>query len=95
MSSARYLALNKRFIPLIARYNSRRPMQLELCALDEMIICDNLEVFRANGFDFDINYDRPVTQRVQLTAYPFSKSAEFGIAGTRRAMWGIVRLPLC
>jgi len=56
-----------------------KPLSLELSAVDEMIVIDNLDVFRANGFDFDVNKDEPPTQRIKLTAYPFSKNTEFGI----------------
>ena len=56
-------------------------MSLELSPVDEMIVMDNLEVFRTNGFDFQIDEDQVPTQRLKLTAYPFSKNTEFGIQG--------------
>lgn len=56
-------------------------MDLELSPVDEMIVMDNLEVFRANGFDFKIDEDALPTQRLKLIAYPFSKNTEFGIQG--------------
>jgi DNA mismatch repair protein PMS2 len=54
-------------------------MDLELSPVDEMIVMDNMEVFRANGFDFTVDEDAAPTQRLKLSAYPFSKNTEFGI----------------
>lgn len=51
---------------------------LELTAVNEMIIIDNLPIFEMNGFRFDIDMDRPVTKRIKLIAKPFSKNWEFG-----------------
>jgi len=57
-------------------------MQLELSALDEMIVIDNLPIFQLNGFEFEVDESKPTTQRVSLVAYPFTQNTEFGIAGT-------------
>lgn len=54
------------------------PQPLELTAVNEMIIIDNLSIFEMNGFRFDIDEERPVTQRIKLMAKPFSKNWEFG-----------------
>lgn len=54
------------------------PQALELTAVNEMIIIDNLSVFEMNGFRFDIDTERPVTQQIKLVAKPFSKNWEFG-----------------
>ena len=56
-------------------------MPLELSSADEMVVMDNLEIFRMNGFDFEIDEDGETTKRVKMTAYPFSKGAEFGVRG--------------
>jgi DNA mismatch repair protein PMS2 len=56
-----------------------KPLQLELSAADEMVVVDNLEIFRANGFDFEYDRDAPPTTRLKLIAYPFSKNTEFGV----------------
>lgn len=54
------------------------PQTLELTAVNEMIIIDNLPIFEMNGFKFDIDLERPVTKRIKLVAKPFSKNWEFG-----------------
>lgn len=54
------------------------PQDLDMTAVNEMIVIDNLKVFEDNGFRFDINMERPVTKRVKLTAKPFSRNWEFG-----------------
>lgn len=54
------------------------PQPLELTAVSEMVLIDNLEVFEKNGFQFQIDEDAPTTKKVKLTAKPMSKSWEFG-----------------
>lgn len=54
------------------------PQPLELTALSEMILIDNLDVFETNGFKFRIDHDAPATKKIQLTAKPTSKNWEFG-----------------
>lgn len=54
------------------------PQDLDMTAVNEMIVIDNLKVFEDNGFRFDINMERPVTKRVKLVAKPFSRNWEFG-----------------
>ncbi|XP_031640491.1 mismatch repair endonuclease PMS2 [Contarinia nasturtii] len=54
------------------------PQDLELTAVNELIVIDNVKVFEANGFRFDIDADRPVTKRVKLIGKPFSRNWEFG-----------------
>lgn len=44
-----------------------------------MVIMDNVEIFKMNGFDFEINEKADVTKRIAMTSYPFSKGAEFGL----------------
>jgi DNA mismatch repair protein PMS2 len=55
-----------------------QPRPLELSAADEMVVMDNLDIFKANGFEFKVDPDGPPTQRVALSAYYFSKGTEFG-----------------
>lgn len=55
-----------------------RPQKIELSAVNEMILLDNIEVFEMNGFKFDVDLNAPPTQRVKLMAKPFSKNWEFG-----------------
>ncbi|NXS10546.1 PMS2 endonuclease, partial [Neodrepanis coruscans] len=54
------------------------PQNLNLTAVNEGVLIENLEIFRKNGFDFVINENAPVTQRVQLTSLPTSKNWTFG-----------------
>lgn len=54
------------------------PQPLEITAVNETILIDNLKVFELNGFRFDIDMEKPITNRVKLIAKPFSKNWEFG-----------------
>ncbi|XP_007940862.1 mismatch repair endonuclease PMS2 [Orycteropus afer afer] len=54
------------------------PQPLNLTAVNEAILIENLEIFRKNGFDFIIDEDAPVTERVKLISLPTSKSWTFG-----------------
>eukprot|EP00053_Salpingoeca_punica_P010933 m.97612 g.97612 ORF g.97612 m.97612 type:complete len:549 (-) comp15537_c0_seq3:16-1662(-) len=54
------------------------PKPLELTPVNESVVMDNLAIFRANGFDFDIDETAPPMRRVKLSAIPFSKGTTFG-----------------
>ncbi|NWI14315.1 PMS2 endonuclease, partial [Crypturellus soui] len=54
------------------------PQNLDLTAVNETVLIENLEIFRKNGFDFVINENAPVTQRVKLISLPTSKNWTFG-----------------
>ncbi|NXX37814.1 PMS2 endonuclease, partial [Tricholaema leucomelas] len=54
------------------------PQDLNLTAVNETVLIENLEIFRQNGFDFVINENAPVTQRVKLVSLPTSKNWTFG-----------------
>lgn len=54
------------------------PEKLELTAMQEDVIIENLPTFEMNGFKFDIRYDAPATQRIFLVSRPYSKNWEFG-----------------
>ncbi|XP_065087794.1 mismatch repair endonuclease PMS2 [Ochlerotatus camptorhynchus] len=54
------------------------PQQLELTAVNEMILMDNLEIFEMNGFKFEIDGSAEPTKKIKLVAKPFSKNWEFG-----------------
>ncbi|NXW70253.1 PMS2 endonuclease, partial [Hirundo rustica] len=54
------------------------PQNLDLTAVNETVLIENLEIFRKNGFDFVINENAPVTQRVKLVSLPTSKNWTFG-----------------
>ncbi|KAJ7305868.1 hypothetical protein JRQ81_010234 [Phrynocephalus forsythii] len=54
------------------------PQNLNLTAVSESILMENLEIFRKNGFDFLIDEEAPVTQRVKLISVPMSRNWSFG-----------------
>ena len=54
------------------------PQSLDLTAVNENILMENLEVFRKNGFDFVIDETAPVSQRVKLVSSPVSRNRSFG-----------------
>lgn len=54
------------------------PQELDITAVNELILMDNLKVFEVNGFKFDIDMTRPVTKRVKLIGKLFSQIREFG-----------------
>lgn len=57
-------------------------MPLDITMVDEMMILDNLPVFKASGFEFAVDGNAPPTQRVKLIARPISKNTDFGVSGT-------------
>ncbi|XP_029414979.1 mismatch repair endonuclease PMS2 isoform X2 [Nannospalax galili] len=54
------------------------PQSLNLTAVNEALLIENLEIFRKNGFDFVIDEDAPVTERAKLISLPTSKNWTFG-----------------
>ncbi|XP_063090216.1 mismatch repair endonuclease PMS2 isoform X2 [Cavia porcellus] len=54
------------------------PQTLNLTAVNEAILIENLEIFRKNGFDFVIDESAPVTKRAKLISLPTSKNWTFG-----------------
>uniref|UniRef100_U3BWJ5 Mismatch repair endonuclease PMS2 n=1 Tax=Callithrix jacchus TaxID=9483 RepID=U3BWJ5_CALJA len=54
------------------------PQTLNLTAVNETILIENLEIFRKNGFDFVIDESAPVTQKAKLISLPTSKNWTFG-----------------
>nr|XP_021181434.2 mismatch repair endonuclease PMS2 [Helicoverpa armigera] len=54
------------------------PQQLELAGVNEQILIDNLDVFKKNGFTFEINEEALPTKRVKLLTLPMSKNWIFG-----------------
>lgn len=54
------------------------PQILNLTAVNESILMENLEIFRKNGFDFVVDEGAPVTQRIKLTSLPTSQNWTFG-----------------
>ncbi|NXK34937.1 PMS2 endonuclease, partial [Piprites chloris] len=54
------------------------PQNLNLTAVNETVLIENLEIFKKNGFDFVVDENAPVTQRVKLVSLPTSKNWTFG-----------------
>lgn len=54
------------------------PQTLNLTAVNEAVLIENLEIFRKNGFDFIIDEEAPVTERAKLISLPTSKNWTFG-----------------
>ncbi|XP_050425416.1 mismatch repair endonuclease PMS2 [Adelges cooleyi] len=54
------------------------PQQLELTAVNEMILIENIDIFRMNGFDFEIQESEVTTKKVKMTMIPMSKNWKFG-----------------
>ncbi|KAM3859863.1 mismatch repair endonuclease PMS2-like [Diretmus argenteus] len=56
------------------------PQNLHLTAVSENVLMENIEIFRKNGFDFLIDEDAQVMERVKLVSLPTSKNWTFGPA---------------
>lgn len=50
---------------------------LDLTAAEELIVMDNLEIFKANGFDVEILPENPPTTRIRVISQPVSKNTMF------------------
>ncbi|KAI1786255.1 DNA mismatch repair protein MutL [Ganoderma leucocontextum] len=66
------------------------PEVLELTAADELVVLENMDVLRQNGFELDVAEDRPAGQRVRMTAHPVSGTTKFDAKGTARWADGAV-----
>ncbi|OQR98480.1 hypothetical protein ACHHYP_08612 [Achlya hypogyna] len=60
-----------------------RPLRLELTAVEEMTVLEHLSVFEKQGFHFAVDASAPATEKLRLTAVPFSKHTTFGVADVR------------
>jgi DNA mismatch repair protein PMS2 len=58
-------------------------LPLDLPADDEMVVMDNLDIFKKNGFEFLIDEEKPPTQIVHMLAHPYSKQTVFGVQGNK------------
>ncbi|XP_070846334.1 mismatch repair endonuclease PMS2 isoform X2 [Chaetodon trifascialis] len=56
------------------------PQKLHLTAVSENVLIENIEIFRKNGFEFLIDEDAQVMERVKLVSLPTSKNWTFGPA---------------
>jgi DNA mismatch repair protein PMS2 len=57
------------------------PRTLDLMAMDEIAVMDNLDVLKKNGFVVDIDPEMPTGRRCKLISLPMSKETVFGIEG--------------
>lgn len=55
------------------------PQRLELTAANEAILMDNVEIFRKNGFDFEIDENAEAMKKIKLVSLPTSKNWTFGV----------------
>lgn len=56
------------------------PKTIELNAIDEMIVMDNLSVFKQNGFVIQVEEDNPPGKRIKLISLPVLKNVLFDIS---------------
>ncbi|XP_038590866.1 mismatch repair endonuclease PMS2 isoform X1 [Micropterus salmoides] len=54
------------------------PQKLHLTAVSENVLIENIEIFRKNGFEFLVDEDAQVMERVRLVSLPTSKNWTFG-----------------
>lgn len=54
------------------------PEKLQLTAINEIVLIDNLPIMELNGFKFQIDNDAPPTMKIKLTSKPQSKNIIFG-----------------
>uniref|UniRef100_UPI0037E77089 mismatch repair endonuclease PMS2 n=1 Tax=Semicossyphus pulcher TaxID=241346 RepID=UPI0037E77089 len=54
------------------------PQKLHLTAVSENVLIENIEIFRKNGFEFLVDEDAQVMERVKLVSLPTSKNWTFG-----------------
>ncbi|XP_056221252.1 mismatch repair endonuclease PMS2 isoform X1 [Seriola aureovittata] len=54
------------------------PQKLHLPAVSENVLLENIEIFRKNGFEFLVDEDAQVMERVKLVSLPTSKNWTFG-----------------
>ncbi|XP_032358933.1 mismatch repair endonuclease PMS2 [Etheostoma spectabile] len=56
------------------------PQKLHLTAVSENVLMENIEIFQKNGFEFLVDEDAQVMERVKLVSLPTSKNWTFGPA---------------
>ncbi|XP_071963047.1 mismatch repair endonuclease PMS2-like isoform X2 [Antedon mediterranea] len=70
-----------------------QPKSLELTAVDESILIDNVHIFQKNGFEFEINEDALPTQKVKLVSLPISKNWTFGTEDINELIFMLMDAP--
>ncbi|AGO14214.1 AaceriAER421Wp [[Ashbya] aceris (nom. inval.)] len=56
-----------------------RPLTVELSVIDELLVLENLPLFKKNGFKIRVNEDQKQGSRIELTGMPTSKQTIFDI----------------
>ncbi|XP_034050228.1 mismatch repair endonuclease PMS2 [Thalassophryne amazonica] len=69
------------------------PQKLHLTAISENILMENMEIFRKNGFEFLVEEDAPVMERVKLVSLPTSKNWCFGPADIEELIFMLTDSP--
>ncbi|KAB5577781.1 hypothetical protein GE09DRAFT_1260600 [Coniochaeta sp. 2T2.1] len=55
------------------------PKTLELTAMEEEVIMENIPALETNGFKVHVNDDKPVGERIQVLSLPLSRETTFGL----------------
>ncbi|KAF2352662.1 DNA mismatch repair protein family [Trinorchestia longiramus] len=55
-----------------------QPQSLQLTPANETVLIDNIDIFSANGFQFDVDESLPFGERVKLKSVPQSRNWSFG-----------------
>ena len=55
------------------------PQKLELTAANEAILRDNIEIFKKNGFEFEIDHNAEAMKKIKLVSLPISNNWTFGV----------------
>ncbi|XP_041830869.1 mismatch repair endonuclease PMS2 [Melanotaenia boesemani] len=69
------------------------PQKLHLTAINENVLLENIEIFRKNGFEFLVDEDAQVTERVKLVSLPTSKNWTFGPADIEELIFMLTDSP--
>uniref|UniRef100_A0A3P8UL81 Mismatch repair endonuclease PMS2 n=1 Tax=Cynoglossus semilaevis TaxID=244447 RepID=A0A3P8UL81_CYNSE len=69
------------------------PQKLQLTAVSENILMENIEIFRKNGFEFQIEEEAQVMERVKLVSLPTSKNWTFGPADIEELIFMLTDSP--
>ncbi|XP_015248587.1 PREDICTED: mismatch repair endonuclease PMS2 [Cyprinodon variegatus] len=69
------------------------PQKLHLTAVSENVLIENLEIFQKNGFEFLIDEDAQVMERVKLVSLPTSKNWTFGPADIEELIFMLTDSP--
>jgi len=67
---------------------------LELMAMDEIAVQDNLDVLRGNGFVVEVDPEMPTGRRCKLVSLPMSRETIFGVEGVPFPLFPLSTLQL-